>query len=303
MAMTTSRYAAVNVDVDSLYLYYRIHGLEEDRATNVIWERGVRRFAELFDEVGVKATFFAVASEFDRWDSARTVAEELIAAGHEIASHSWTHPYDLTRRTIDDQRQEVQHSQQVLSELRGKPVVGFRAPGYVMSDETFALLAQAGYQYDSSLFPCPPYYLAKAAVMGWMRLWGRKSASIIDKPKVMWASRKPHWKGDILEFPVSVLPALRLPFIGTSLIMMGERGYNLIRPLVRRMDFVNLEFHGIDLCDLDEDGIDPVLKKQPDLKVALAKKTLLFKKVLRELKTDWNVQPLEDLMPYYPRPQ
>ena len=35
--------------------------------------------------------------------------------------------------------------------------------------------AQRGYRYDSSTFPAVPYYLAKAAVMGGMRLLGRRS--------------------------------------------------------------------------------------------------------------------------------
>ena len=77
----------------------------------------------------------------------------------------------------------------------------------------------------------------------------------------------------------------------------------MIRPWVRRMDFVNLEFHGIDLCDLEQDRIDPVLKKQPDLKVSLADKTQLFKKVLKELKSDWTIHTLEELTPHYPQSQ
>lgn len=39
--------AAINVDIDSLHLDYRIHGLDETRATNAVWERGVARFAVL----------------------------------------------------------------------------------------------------------------------------------------------------------------------------------------------------------------------------------------------------------------
>ena len=47
--MGERRAAAVNVDVDSLYLYYRIHGLDDAHAADAVWERGVARFAELFD--------------------------------------------------------------------------------------------------------------------------------------------------------------------------------------------------------------------------------------------------------------
>ena len=64
-------FAAVNVDVDSLYLYYRIHGLDEAAATNAVWERGVVRFAELFGELGLRGTFFVVAQDLERWPAAR----------------------------------------------------------------------------------------------------------------------------------------------------------------------------------------------------------------------------------------
>ena len=55
------------------------------------------RFAELFGELGVKATFFVVASDLERYPEARKIAGDLVRAGHELGSHSWSHPYDLTR--------------------------------------------------------------------------------------------------------------------------------------------------------------------------------------------------------------
>ena len=289
------RRAAVNVDVDDLALYYRIHGLDEAKATDVVWTRGVPRFAELFAELGVKATFFIVASDLEKSAAARREAEKLASAGHELASHSYSHPYDLTRRAPETIADEVRRSRDLLSEVRGAPVTGFRAPGYTMNDTVFKALEDAGYTYDSSIFPCPPYYLAKAAVLGMMAVRGRQSESILDHPSVMWAKTTPHHRGRLQEFPVTVLPWLRAPFIGTSLLMMGNRGYGLIRPWLRRAPFVNLEFHGIDMCDLVADDIDPVLLKQPDLKVPLADKVALFRRVITDLRDGWGIETLEAL--------
>ena len=287
--------AAVNVDVDSLYLYYRIHGLDEATASNAVWARGVPRFAELFDEVGVAATFFVVASDFERWSEAREVCAALVAAGHEIASHSHTHPYDLTRLSTEQIRDELVRSKDVLEEVSGTAVTGFRAPGYTITDDVLDELVSAGYAYDSSLFPSPPYYLAKAAVMGVMRLRGRESQSILDRPSIMWQRTTPHQRRGLAEFPVTVLPWTRAPFIGTSLLMMGHRGYTIARPMLRRLRFVNLEFHGIDMCDLEEDGIDPVLLEQPDLHHPLSTKRDLFRQVLLDLRDGWGVRTLQAL--------
>jgi peptidoglycan/xylan/chitin deacetylase (PgdA/CDA1 family) len=285
------------VDVDSLYLYYRLHGFEADEANNAVWTAGVRRFAELFKELGVRATFFVVGQDLERWPEARQIARELVEAGHELGSHTWSHPYDLTRKTPEEIGRELDQAQTILSEVAGETIRGFRAPGYTITEPVFAHLRQRGYTYDSSLFPCPPYYLAKAAVMGLMKLRGKRSDAILDSPSILWQSRVPHWRAGIRELPITVLPGLRAPFIGTSLLMMGRRGYRAIRPWVRATGFVNLEFHGIDLCDLKLDGIDPILLKQPDLRVSLEDKLDLFREVIGDLRDHRELDTLESLAP------
>ena len=292
---------AVNVDVDSLYLYYRIHGLDDAEASNVVWEKGVTRFAELFDEVGVRATFFVVASDLERWPKARQMAEDLVAAGHEIGNHTYTHPYDLIQRSDDEIAHEIGEAHRILSEVRGSPVAGFRAPGYHMNDAVYRALVQAGYRYSSSIFPSPPYYLAKLGVMGLMRLVGKTSQAIMGDPRIMIASRFPHHRRSMLELPITVLPGIRFPIIGTSMTMLGRRGMRLLRPALRRIDFVNLEFHGIDLCDRDTDGID--LSSQPDLKVDVTEKYATFKATLEDLRDRWEVDTLEALAPRFKGPK
>jgi hypothetical protein len=297
VSAAAERFAAVNVDVDSLYLYYRIHGLDEAAATNAVWERGVVRFAELFGELGLRGTFFVVAQDLERWPAARRICGELARAGHEIGSHTWSHPYDFTRKGRTAVELELRRSREAIADASGQRCVGFRAPGYTITDMVLEVLAEQKFTYDSSLFPCPPYYLAKAAVMGSMRLRGRQSQSILDHPRVMWQSRRPHQRAGMLELPITVLPGVRFPFIGTSLLMMGARGYALAKPLLHRLSFVNLEFHGIDLCDLDADGIDPVLLKQPDLRVSLNDKLVLFRRVLTDLREAYTVDTLAHLAP------
>jgi len=287
------RGAAINVDIDSLRLYYRIHGLPEDRATDAVWERGVVRFAELFAELGVHATFFVVAEDLERAPAARRIAEELVRAGHELGSHTVTHPYDLVRRHDRAVRDELERSRAIISDVRGRPCTGFRAPGYTMTPRVLALVREAGYRYDSSIFPCPPYYLAKLAVMASMLVRGRRSQSIVGPPSVMWDERLPHAREGLVELPITVLPGLRFPIIGTSLLVLGQRGYGLARRLLLGMPFVNLELHGIDLCDLAADHIDPALAKQPDLRVPLATKRALFARVFQDLRDSLGVRTLE----------
>ena len=53
----------------------------------------------------------------------------------------------------------------MLRAIIGTGVRGFRAPGYDVSPAMLDTLARLGYRYDSSIFPAPGYYAAKAAVM------------------------------------------------------------------------------------------------------------------------------------------
>ena len=60
---------------------------------------------------------------------------------------------------------------------------------------------------------------------------------------------------------------------------------------------MNFELHGIDLCDLDADGIDPALRAQPDLRVPLSEKRRLISRAVLDLKDGWGVDTLEVLAP------
>jgi len=300
--MATERIACVNVDVDGLHLYHRIHGLEESQSTTQksVYETGVLRFLDLFEKHGLKATFFLVAEDLHNQTN-RDIACEIVARGHEVASHSYSHPYDLIRKTEKEIELELSEAESLLQEVRGgSPVKGFRAPGYNTSPALLSLLAKRGYLYDSSFFPSPPYYLAKAAYLSMYRLLRKPSHSVLGSPGVLFAKRLPHLLHPdeagtpLVELPVTVLPGTRFPFIGTSLISGGMGGWKCMRPFLSRVPFVNLEFHAIDMTDHQLDEIDDVLLKQPDQRVPLDAKTVVFDAVLEYLANGWENQTLED---------
>jgi peptidoglycan/xylan/chitin deacetylase (PgdA/CDA1 family) len=294
-----TRQLAVNVDVDSLDLYYGIHGLDPERATDASWVVGVPRFLELFDRLGLKATFFVVGKDLER-DGPYKVARTVVKAGHELASHTWSHPYDLIRQSHEQIVDEISRVEAPLADLRGRRVNGFRAPGYNVSDEVLQCLADRGYLYDSSLFPCPAYYLARATAIGSMALRGRQSQSIVGNWRAPFSSRVPHKRrhggaATLMEYPMCVLPVLRLPVIGTSITMMGSSGVSFIRPFLRRMSFVNLEFHALDLLDQNDLGGSELVAHQFDLRVEVSTKTALFSEVLKTASEKAHNDTLENL--------
>jgi len=293
------RRLAVNVDIDSLSLYYGIHGLDPSMASEAAWDVGIPRFLELFEALGLRATFFVVASDLER-PVPRARLKEIIASGHEVASHTWSHPYDLIHQSSERILDEIQRSEEVLSDARGARIVGFRAPGYNINEAVLDILAERSYSYDSSIFPCPAYYAARALVIGAMKLRGRDSHSIVGDWKAPFSSRKPgliqtRTGASIMEYPMCVLPGIRFPVIGTSITMLGSVGVRALKSLLKPLSFVNLEFHAVDLLDESDPVSAGLVAVQSDLRVSYVTKRMLFQDVLETCSQGAQNRTLEEM--------
>jgi peptidoglycan/xylan/chitin deacetylase (PgdA/CDA1 family) len=70
---------------------------------------------------------------------------EWLAAGHEIGSHTQTHPF-LTRLGRAKAKEEIKASKSKLEDLFGRPIHHFCYPYGDYNQETVDLVAEAGYQ-------------------------------------------------------------------------------------------------------------------------------------------------------------
>ena len=115
-------------------------------------ERNVGRILELLAEREVKATFFTLGWIAERYPS---LVRQMAAAGHEIASHGYGHQRasDLYR---DAFTQDVTRAKQLLEDITGSAVTGYRAPSFSIGTGNlwaFDILARAGHAYSSSIYP------------------------------------------------------------------------------------------------------------------------------------------------------
>jgi len=115
-------------------------------------ERNVDRLLALFDAHGAKATFFTLGWIAERYPA---VVRNIVAQGHELASHGQAH-----RRATDqspaDFDQDTNHANEVLQDLSGTRVSGYRAPSFSIGRENlwaFDAIEAAGYRYSSSVYP------------------------------------------------------------------------------------------------------------------------------------------------------
>ncbi len=115
-------------------------------------ERSVQLLLDLFARHRTQATFFVLGWIAQRHpEMVRRIAE----AGHEVASHGPDHSmlYDLDR---DGFLSLMKGQRELLEELSGQRVIGYRAPTFSITRRNWwvlELLPELGFRYDASVFP------------------------------------------------------------------------------------------------------------------------------------------------------
>ena len=109
---------------------------------------------EMLAEARCSATFFVLGEVAERLP--RRI-REIVAAGHEVASHGHLH-LRACERSLEAFQADIERSKEVLEDVTGEPVLGFRAPEWSLrslGSARLPIVAEAGFLYDSSLTPCP----------------------------------------------------------------------------------------------------------------------------------------------------
>ena len=205
---------ALTIDVED---YFQVSAFE-NRVKVSEWdcyplrvERSCRLILELLEARGVQATFFVLG-----WVAGRCpeLVKEIHRAGHEIACHGYGHRRVCTQ-SRETFRQDIRQSKELLEDLVGEAVLGYRAPSYSISlDQLWAFdeLAEAGFVYDSSVFPI------RHDLYG-IPDWPRFPFTVSRKADGLW---EPENTGadagarSMREFPITTLAllGLRLPIAG-----------------------------------------------------------------------------------------
>lgn len=115
-------------------------------------ERNTDAVMALFDEAGVKATFFTLGWVAERYPA---LIRRIVDAGHEIGSHGFGHDRVFTF-TPDQFAADLVRSRKLIEDAAGVKVTGYRAPSFSIDQRTpwaHQILAEQGYTYSSSVAP------------------------------------------------------------------------------------------------------------------------------------------------------
>ncbi|MFK7766673.1 MAG: polysaccharide deacetylase family protein [Mariniblastus sp.] len=216
--------ASISLDLDNKWSYLKTHGDEEWESMPSYFDYIVPRILRFLEDHGLLITFFVVGQ-----DAALEKNHEAIAsianAGHEIANHSFNHEPWLHLYTPSQLDQEFEKSESAIRQITGQQTVGFRGPGFSLSDEVLRTLVRRGYEYDCSTFPtylgpvARAYYFFKSSLSSAQKeerkeLFGSWKDGLQSNQPFSWDVGNTQ----LLEIPVTTMPIFKVP-IHASYIM------------------------------------------------------------------------------------
>lgn len=152
---TASLRNGLSIDVED---YFQVWAFS-DVSHREIWhtfesriEVSTERALRLFDDANVHATFFTLGWIAERHPA---LVRKIVACGHEVASHGYWHE-KVTNQNARQFREDVCRAKQLLEDITGEQVTGYRAPSFSVNSTNlwaFDVLSDAGYLYSSSTYP------------------------------------------------------------------------------------------------------------------------------------------------------
>ncbi len=178
-------------------------------------EKNTERVLDMFDEAGVKGTFFMLGWVAERYPG---LVKRIVADGHELASHGYSHIRVVHQKPpafFDD----IVRTKKLLEDMSGQEVRGYRAASYsIGAKNLWALdeLKEAGYVYSSSIYPI--------------------KHDLYGMPEAPRFSFRPRGEDGILEVPVTTVEVLnkKLPCGGGGYFRLYP--YVVSRMAIRRVN-------------------------------------------------------------------
>lgn len=292
--------ASVSIDLDNHWSYLKTHGDPEWESWPSFLPRAVPRLLDLLGEQEITATVFVVGADAVRDDGAEAV-RAVCSAGHEVGNHSFHHEPWLHLYSPSQMEEEVAGAEEAIVAAGAARPVGFRGPGYSVTDDLLAVLARRGYRYDASTLPTWIGPIARAVHNRSMPEGTRpgkgQEALFGGFDRVRSPNRPYRWDtdgGPIVELPVTTMPLARVPIHGSYLVQLHQVAPKLartyldtaLRLCVLTGTAPSMLLHPTDVLDRhDAPGMDFF----PGMAVPAAEKVELMRTVLLRMTRHFDV--------------
>jgi peptidoglycan/xylan/chitin deacetylase (PgdA/CDA1 family) len=168
--------------------------------------RASRRILAFLQAREIRTTWFVPGFTIESYPRE---CEAVVAGGHEIAHHSWSHvpPAMMTR---EEEEADLVRANEAIERLTGRKARGYRSPAWDLSGSTIDLLIAHGFGYDSSLMGADyaPYWARRGDVaeLGQPYRFGEETA-LIEMPITWSLDDHPHF--EFIRTPSAILASLQ----------------------------------------------------------------------------------------------
>lgn len=220
--------ASLSLDLDNKWSYMKTHGDAGWESLPSYLDVVVPRVLNFLKERDLKITFFIVGQDAaleKNHQALRSIAE----AGHEIGNHSFNHEPWLHLYSKQELVDELSRAEDAIENATGRHTVGFRGPGFSLTQSVLDVLAERSYQYDCSTLPtyiaplARAYYFFKSPEMSEEEREKRKK--LFGKFSDGFATIKPHTVEaagkTLVEIPVTTFPLVKTPIHVSYLIYLA----------------------------------------------------------------------------------
>lgn len=301
----TAQVASLSFDLDDKWAYLKTNGDPGWKSFPSYLDLLVPRVLDVLLSHKLKATFFIVGQDAALGRNILPL-RAIAAAGHEIGNHSflhdpWLHLYSQEQMTI-----EFTNAEDHIVRATGQHPVGFRGPGYSLSQATVRELIRRGYLYDATTFPTflmplvRRFYFAASNFSSEekhkrKRLGGRLRDGLRPNRPYCWSVEG----STLLEIPVTTMPGFKFPMHMSYLFALSlvspklALGYLELSLRLCRLTNVDpsIVLHPTDFLG-SEDGQG--LSIIPGMQLPLEKKLKFVNEVLDRLKSAFSVITLRE---------
>ena len=301
--MTGKLIADLSLDLDNQWSYLKTHG-------DVNWETFptylptvIPLVLDILNQLDLRITVFVVGQDAVL-ETNQAALRQLSKCGHEIGNHSFHHEPWLQRYSRAQLEEEFRLAEEAIGLITDQKLIGFRGPGYSLSEDVLDLLVIRGYKFDGSTLPTFLGPLARAYYFFRSNL-SRDQAE--DRKQLfgsVWdglRSIRPYrWEtstGTVLEIPVTTMPILRAPFHISYLLYLAQFSERLATLYFRCALLLCRLFHlgpSLLLHPLDFLGGDEVeeLNFFPAMNMPGKKKRAFVYRMLAIYKQCFDVRPM-----------
>jgi len=228
--MSAKPLANISLDLDNKWSYLKTQGDSSWEGYPSYLDYAVPRVLDFLANRELKITVFVIGQDAVLEKNKPAIAS-IADAGHEIANHSFNHEPWLHLYSPVEVIQEFERTENAIKASTGQQPVGFRGPGFSLSDEVLRTLMDRGYKYDGSTFPTYLGPLARAYTFFKSKL----SREQKEERKALFGGWKDGFQsnhpfkwtdGDrpLLEIPVTTMPIFKLPIHGSYVLFLA--GYS-----------------------------------------------------------------------------